>query len=184
MSSFTALNKKGCLQQILFFLWIWSFSNLFRKKNFQSISEQLSKRVNFLTKNEFFTEFPRKWFITTGKQFSICPIFVVWSKAVVFNELAWKWFKTTGKHNLAVCGSFCGEKEFLLIIVPFYCEPKHLFTPNPNFPLAFPLFKLVEKSNLSEYFWASFWNSHFVNKRVKFSLNFPQNASKQQKSKV
>ena len=46
---------------------------------------------------------------------------------------------------------------FLLIMLPFYgFEQKKLFTPNPNFPLAFLLCKLVEKSNLSEYFRASF----------------------------
>ncbi len=71
----------------------------------------------------------------------------------VFNELVRKYLKTTGKHNLALCGSFSGEKQVLLIIVPFCCfKQKQLFTPNPNFSLAFLLFKLVGKSNLSEYF--------------------------------
>ena len=74
-------------------------------------------------------------------------------KREVFSELARKCFKTTGKHNLVVRDSFCGEKQFLLIFVPFYCfVQKGLFTPNPNFPLAFLLFKLVEKSNIYEYF--------------------------------
>ena len=82
LSSFTALNKKGCLQQILIFLLICSFSNLFRKTNFQSNFELLSKRVNFLTKKEFFSEFPQKCFITTGKQFGICPI-------LVFDQKEW-----------------------------------------------------------------------------------------------
>ena len=36
-----------------------------------------------------------------------------------------------------------------------------LFTPNPNFPLDFNLFKVVKKKKLSEYFWASFWDSLF-----------------------
>ncbi len=52
-----------------------------------------------------------------------------------------------------IYGSFFGEKQFLLIIVPFYCfEQKLLFKPNSNFPLAFLLFKLVEKSKLTDYF--------------------------------
>ena len=157
---------------------------MFWKTNFLSISELLSKRVFFLLKREVFSDFTRKCFITTGKQFSICPILVVWSKTVVFNELARKCFKTTGKHNLAVCGSFCGEKQFLLIIVPFYCfEQKQLFTPNPNFPLAFLLFKLDEKSNLFEYFWASFWDSHFLNKKRSFQWIFPKILKKKKKAK-
>ena len=48
-------------------------------------------------------------------------VFFFLLKREVFSELALKCFKTTGKHNLAVGGSFCGEKHFLLIFVPFYC---------------------------------------------------------------
>ena len=124
-------DQKQLFKQIQIFLRICPFSNLLRKTNFLNISVLLSEKVTF------------------------------WLKREVFNELARKCFITTGEHNLAECGSFCGEKLFLLIIVPFYCfEQKKLFTPNPNFPLAFLLFKLVEKSNLSEIFWASFWDSH------------------------
>ena len=36
------------------------------------------------------------------------------------NEFPQKFFKTTEKHSLAVCGSLWGEKEFMLIFVPFY----------------------------------------------------------------
>ena len=57
------------------------------------------------------------------------------------------------EHNLAVCGSFCGEKQSAFIFVQFYCfEPIGLFTTNPNFPLDLLLFKLVEKNKLSDYF--------------------------------
>ncbi len=39
-----------------------------------------------------------------------------------------KFFKTTERHNLAVCGSFFGEKQFLLIFIPFYWfDQKQLF---------------------------------------------------------
>ena len=50
-------------------------------------------------------------------------------KREVFTELAQKCFKTKGKHNFAVCDSFCAEKQFLLIIVLFYCfEQKVVYT--------------------------------------------------------
>ena len=91
-----------------------------------------------------------------------------------FIKLDHKCFDTTGKHNLAVCGSFCWEKHFLLIFVPFYCFVLiGLFTTNPNFPLDLPLFYLVEKKKLFKYFWASFWESHFLIKRDVFS-EFPR----------
>ena len=39
-----------------------------------------------------------------------------------------KCFKTTERHSLAVCGSVCGEKQFLLIFIPFYWfDQKPLF---------------------------------------------------------
>ena len=31
-----------------------------------------------------------------------------------------KCFKTTERHDFEVCGSICGEKQFLLIFIPFY----------------------------------------------------------------
>ncbi len=64
-----------------------------------------------------------------------------------FSKLARKCFKTSEMHSLVVIGSFCGENQFLLIFVPFYCfEQKVLFTTNLNFLLDLPLFKLVEKN--------------------------------------
>ena len=88
-SLFNCFVHKCCLQLIQICLWICPFSNLLRKTNFPSISELLSERVIFWLKREVFIEFPRK-----------C-------------------FKTTGNHSLAVCGSFCREKQLLLIFVPF-----------------------------------------------------------------
>ena len=41
-------------------------------------------------------------------------------KREVLYELLQKCFKTTERHSLAVCGSLCGEKQFLLIFIPFY----------------------------------------------------------------
>ena len=43
LPSFTALNRKSCLQHILIFLWIFAFSNLLRKTNVRIISELLSE---------------------------------------------------------------------------------------------------------------------------------------------
>ena len=79
--------------------------------------------------------------------------FTFLTKKDVLCELSQKWFKTTEKHSLAVCGSFCGEKQFFFIFVQFYCfEQKRLFRTNPNFPPDLLLFKCVEKNNLSDYF--------------------------------
>ena len=96
-----------------------------------------------------------------------------------------KKFKTKGKHSSAVSGSLSGEKQLLLIFVPFYCfEQKGLFTTNPNFLLDLALFKLFGKNKLSKYIWASFWDSHFFDYKEKFSVNFPEIASKTQESIV
>ena len=158
MSHFTALYKKGCLQQILIFLWICSFSNFLRKTNLLTISVLLSEIVIFLTKKRIFQWITQKCFKTTEKHcLLVCGSF--WGD--FFIKLAHKCFETTGKYNLAVCDSFCWEKQFLLILVPFYCfVKKGLFTTNPNYPLDLLLFKLVEKNKLSDYFNASFWDSH------------------------
>ena len=42
------------------------------------------------------------------------------SKKKLFLWILHKCFKTTERHSLAVCGSLCGEKYFLLIYIPFY----------------------------------------------------------------
>ena len=148
MSHFTALYKKGCLQQILFFCAHFE----------ETISVLLSEIVIFLTKKRIFQWITQKCFKTTEKhRLLVCGSF--WGD--FFIKLAHKCFETTGKYNLAVCYSFCWEKQFLLILVPFYCFVKiGFFTTNPNYPLDLPLFKLVEKNKLSDYFNASFWDSH------------------------
>ena len=60
-----------------------------KKNKFLSISVLVSEIVTFLTKKK-----SSLW---------ISPNF----------------FKTTEKHSLAVCGSFCGKKHFMLIFIPF-----------------------------------------------------------------
>ena len=62
-----------------------------RKTNFLSISVLVSAKDNF------------------------------WSKKKVLYEFHPKCFKRTERHSFAVCGSLCGEKQFSLTFIPFYC---------------------------------------------------------------
>ena len=49
-------------------------------------------------------------------------------KRKVLYEFPQKCFKTTERHSLAICGSVCGEKKFLLIFIPFFWfDQKKLF---------------------------------------------------------
>ena len=110
--------QKHFLHQTQIFLRLYSFSNLLRKLNFLFISEFLSEIVTFWNKKRSFSEFPQKY------------------------------FNTTEKHSLAVCGSFWGEKQFLLIFVPFYLfDQNQLFKQIQNFFRIFPFFKLLRKIN-------------------------------------
>ena len=101
----------------------------------------------------------------------VCPFSNLWRKtnflsiSVLLSEIvtfltkkrSFQWispkcFKTTENHSLAVGSSLRGDKQS-----PFTCFfQKKLFTTNPNFSLDLPLFKLVKKNKLSEYFFASF----------------------------
>ena len=93
-------------------------SNIARKTNSLSISVLVSEIVNFVSKNKVLYEFPPK-----------C-------------------FKTTERHSLAVCGSLCGEKQFLLIFILYYWfVPKKLFKEIQNFPQNLPLSNMVRKTN-------------------------------------
>ena len=151
MSRFTTLYKKGCLQQILIFLWIWSFSNLLRKTNFLTISVLLSE------------------------------ISLFWLKREVFSELARKCFKTTEKHSLVVCGSFCREKQFLLILSHFTALNKNgCLQQILNFLWICSFSNLLRKIflTISELFSEIF----FFYLKENFSVNFPKNASKQRKA--
>ncbi len=104
-------------------------------------------------------------------------------KREVFSELARKGFKTTGKHNLAVSGSFCGEKQFLLIFVPFYCFiQKGLFTTNPNVPLDFPLLKLVEKKTFQVFLSFFLGEAFFLLKKRYFQCISPKTLQNNRKA--
>ena len=71
-----------------------NFSNFIfkhgKKKKFLSNSVLVSKIVTFMSKKKSLYEFHQKS------------------------------SKTTERHSLAVCGSLCGEKRFLLIFIPVY----------------------------------------------------------------
>ena len=96
--------KKQLFKQIQIFLTISRFSNMVRKK----ISEYFSAL------------------------FWDSPFF--WLKRKVLYEFPPNCFKTTESHSLAVCGSICGEKQFLLIFIPFYLfDKKQLFKQIKNF---------------------------------------------------
>ncbi len=116
LSSFTALNKNGCLKQILIFLLVCLYTNLLRKTNFLIISEILSKIVTFWTKKRTFH--------------LISPIML----------------QTTEKHSLTVFVSFLGEKKLLLKFVHFYWfDQKELFKQIQNFLLVWPSSNLLRK---------------------------------------
>ena len=58
-----------------------------------------------------------------------------------------KCFKTTERHSLAVCGSLCGEKQFLLIFIPFYRFVQNLFKQIQIFLRICPFSNMVRKIN-------------------------------------
>ncbi len=119
-------DQKMLFKQIQIFFRIYDFSNLLRKPNIMSISVLLSEIVTFGIKR------------------------------YVYNELAQKCFKRTGKYNFAVCNSFCGERLFLLIIVPFYCFEQKVVHTKFKFFSGFSYFKLIKKNKFPEYFCAPF----------------------------
>ena len=50
-----------------------------------------------------------------------------------------------------VCGSLCGEKLFLLIIIPFTGLFIKKFSTNPNFSKVMPLSNMVRKTNFLSF---------------------------------
>ena len=85
---------------------------------------------------------------------------IVWLKWEVLSEFSPKCFKTTEKNSLAVCGTFWGEKQFLLIFVPFYWFVQKQLFKQIQISSRFVPFKIVEKNKISKYFWASFWDGY------------------------
>ena len=72
-----------------------------------------------------------------------------------------KSFKTTEKYGLEVCGSLFGEKQFLLIFIPFYWfNQKKLFKQIQIFLRFFPFLNKVRKK-ISDYFSTRFCYNNF-----------------------
>ena len=83
--------QKQLFKEIQIFLRICPFSNMARKTNRLSISALVSEIVTLMAKKKsYLYKFPPK-----------C-------------------FKTKERHSLAICGSLCGQKQFLFIFIPFY----------------------------------------------------------------
>ena len=88
------------------------------EKNFLNISVLVSEIVTFMAKKKSLHEFPPKF------------------------------FKTTERHSLAVCGSFCGEKQFLLISILYYWfVKKKLFKQMQIFLWICSFSNMVRKTN-------------------------------------
>ena len=105
-----------------------------------------------LNKSKFFSGFaPFKH----GKKKKISAYFCArfWDshfylKRKVLHKFAQKCFKTTEMHSLAVCGSLCREKQFLLIFVPFYWfDQKKLFKQIKIFLGICPFSHMVRKKS-------------------------------------
>ena len=84
--------------------------------------------------------------------------------------------KTTERHNLAVCGSLCGEKQVFVNIYPFYWFDKKNCLNISKFSSGFASFKHGKKNKLSEYFSAISEIVTFMSKKKNFSMNFLKNA--------
>ena len=81
-----------------------------------------------------------------------------WLKREVLNEFPPKCFNTTEKHSLAVCDSIWGEKQFLLIFVPFYWfDQNNLFKQIQIFLRICIFLNMVRKKKSSEFYQYSFW---------------------------
>ena len=68
-----------------------------------------------------------------------------------------------------------GEKNSIyFLFVPFYWFDQNNCLNKSKFASGFPPFKHGKKNNLSEYFSARFWDSHFFDLKEKFSVSFPK----------
>ena len=115
-----------------------------RKTNFLSISVLVSEIVTFMSKKK-----SSLW---------IAP----------------KVLKKTERHSLEVCGTLFGEKQFLLIFIPFYWFDQKKCLNKSKFYSGFSPFKHGKKNNLFEYFSAGYWDSQFYIQKEKFSMNPPK----------
>ena len=94
-------------------------SNMIRKTNFLSISVILSEIANFMSKKKC--------------SLTISP----------------KMLQKTERHGLEVCGSLCGEKQFLLIFYPYTGLIKNSCLNKSRYSSGFASFKHCKKKT----FW-------------------------------
>ena len=103
-----------------------------------------------LNNSKFFSVFATFKHVTKKK---ILNISVLVSEIVTFmgkknslHEFPPKFFKTTERHSLAVCGSLCGGKQFLLISILYYWfVKKKLFKQMQIFLRIFPFSNMVKQ---------------------------------------
>ena len=100
----------------------------------------------------------------------ICPfsnIVLIYEIVILLTEkrislwIPTKCFKTTERHSLAVWGSLCGEKHFLLIFIPFYRFVQKSCLNKSKFSSGITSFKHSLKNKLSEYFSSRFLDRLF-----------------------
>ncbi len=78
-----------------------------------------------------------------------------------------------------------GRKTVFVNIRPLLLVwSKKFVLTNPNITKNLLLFKHGKKNKLSEYISGRFWDSHFIDWKENFSMNFSKTYSKQQKSIV
>ena len=115
---FTGLSKNSGLNKSKFSSGFTFFQKMVRKKKFLSISVLGSEIVTFMSKRKYPYEFNQKS------------------------------FKTTERNSLALCGSLCGEKQFLLIFIPFnWFDQKYLFKQIQIFLRICHFSNIVRKTN-------------------------------------
>ena len=134
-----------------------------------------------LYKSKFFSGFaPFKH----GKKRNFLSISVLISEIVTFNkkevlhEFPPKSFKTTEMHSLAVCGSLCGGKRFLLIFIPFYWfDQKEWFKQIQIFLRISPFSNMVRKTNFLSISMLVSEIVSFLTKKIR-SCELPQKCFK------
>ena len=95
-------------------------------------------------------------------------------KRKVLYEFPQKCFKTTKRPSLAVCGLVYGEKQFLLIFIPFYWfDQKKLFKQIQIFHRINPIWKMVRKTNFCVFQCFFFEIVTFLTKK-EVLYEFPQ----------
>ena len=130
MSPFTGLIKNCCLNKSKFSSGFAPFKHGKKNKHSEYFSALFCDSHFYVQKRKIFYEFPQK-----------C-------------------FKTTKRYSLAVCGSLCGKKPFMLIVSPFTGLIKNSCLNKSKFSTGFSPFKHGKKNTLTEYFNAH-WDSHF-----------------------